>query len=79
MPTTPAVTPVTVPVPGLTVATEGLLLDQVPPLVPSLTKITDPEQTIEGPVIGAGKGFIDIVTEPMLKEQKVPELVAITE
>lgn len=49
---TPAVTPVTTPVNDPTVATPGVPLVQVPPLVASVNTITAPAHTELGPVIG---------------------------
>jgi hypothetical protein len=44
-------TPVTIPVDAPTVADDGLLLLQVPPVVPSERVIDWPLQTLPGPVI----------------------------
>ena len=53
----PADTPVTFPVAEPTVATDVLLLLQVPPLVTSDSGIEKPTQTTAGPVIAAGIGL----------------------
>lgn len=52
----PALIPLTTPVLELMVATEGVLLFQVPPPA-SLSVIVEPTQTFEGPDIGLGKGL----------------------
>lgn len=54
---TPAPTPVTTPVDEPMVATEVLLLLQVPPGVTSARVMVEPAQTAEGPVIVAGNGL----------------------
>ena len=52
----PAVTPLTTPVAEPTVATEGLLLDQVPPIVELASVVVAPVQIEAVPVMA--------VTEP---------------
>ena len=54
---TPAATPVTTPVPLLTVANDVLLLLQVPSGVASLSAVVKPAHTLVVPVIAAGSGF----------------------
>ena len=63
----PAATPVTTPVPELTVATAVLLLLQVPPLLPLLVNVVvEPTQTVVAPLIvpafAAAFTVIDLVT-----------------
>ena len=53
----PGIMPVTAPVFTSTVATEVLLLVQVPPGVPSLSGETEPRQTFVFPAIAVGKPF----------------------
>lgn len=57
--TTPgtADTVVVAPGPGITVATEVLLLLHVPPGVPLLSVALSPEHNVVVPEIGVGKGF----------------------
>lgn len=68
---TPAPTPVTTPdVPIL--ATNELLLDQVPPVVASLKVVVAPVHTLSVPVIGLSNGSgltvaILVVKHPVLK------------
>lgn len=50
----PGAFPVTTPVKGSMVATEGFPLVHVPPVVELNSVIVDPAQTEDGPVIGAG-------------------------
>lgn len=52
----PAVTPVMVPL-VLIVATDGVLLLQVPPVVVLLTVVVCPTHTCSVPAIAAGSGF----------------------
>ena len=48
----PAESPVTIPLAGLTDATEGLLLLQVPPTLPSLVSVVDnPAHTVVTPLM----------------------------
>jgi hypothetical protein len=54
---TPGGTPVTIPVPGVTVAALVLLLLHTPPGVASLRLMEEPVHTDVGPVIAAGKGL----------------------
>ena len=54
---TPADTPVTTPVDGPTVASEVLLLLQVPPDVASVRVIVEPGHTAATPPIAAGVGL----------------------
>jgi hypothetical protein len=53
----PDATPVTVPVEEPIVASEALLLLQVPPDEPSLNVVVAPAQTIPVPVIDDGSGL----------------------
>jgi hypothetical protein len=53
----PEATPPTIPVPDPTVATDVLLLIQVPPDETSLNDIFDPTHTAVGPVMADGIGF----------------------
>jgi hypothetical protein len=55
----PVATPETIPEPLPTVATDVLLLVQLPPAMASLNVIVDPAQTVAGPavVMGAGAEF----------------------
>ena len=55
--TVPALTPVTEPVTEPTVATDVLLLVQVPPGVGAVNEIEDATQTFVVPVIGSGNGL----------------------
>ena len=67
----PAVTPLTMPVEGLTLAIEVLLLDHVPPVAPSVKVVEAPEQTVAAPdtVPAAGAGFTVIeVVEKVLPQ-----------
>lgn len=57
MKTVPAVTPVTTPVAGSTVPTEGLLLLHAPVPVLLVTVIWEASHTAVGPPITAGSGF----------------------
>jgi len=54
-------TPVTNPDPKTTVATEVLLLLQVPPVVPSVNAVVSPEHTLSVPPIATGSGLTDTV------------------
>ena len=55
----------------------GLLLHE-PPLVVSAKVVVSPAQTTAVPVIGAGSGLIEMVTEPVIIEvQPVIGLVAV--
>jgi hypothetical protein len=77
--TTPAVMPVTIPVPLPIVATEVLSLVHVPPLVVSLKVIVNPSHTFEGPVIDAGNGFTTTTAlSAILLKQPLVALVADT-
>jgi len=53
----PPATPVTTPVPETTVATVVVLLDHVPPVVPSVNVIVDPAQKGDEAEIPAGAKF----------------------
>ena len=53
----PANTPVTIPVEEPIVATVGVLLLHVPPVVASLNVVVEPSQTVNVPVIPAGDGL----------------------
>lgn len=57
---TPAVLPVTTPVPATTDATVALLEDHVPPLVKLLNVVVSPVQTVNVPVIVDGFAFMVI-------------------
>ena len=50
----PALTPVMIPEPGSTVATEGTPLLQVPPNVTSANTVLDPAHALSTPTIVAG-------------------------
>ena len=66
----PATTPVTIPdVP--TVAIDPVALVHIPPKVASVNGIVVPGQTVEGPPMIAGNGFIEAVTE---REQPVVDV-----
>ena len=52
MVTTPVVTPVTIPVAPVIVATAGLLLDHAPPILALVYVVVWPTQAFAGPVIG---------------------------
>ena len=54
----PAVRPVTTP-PLVIVASDVLLLVQLPPDVPSLSNVEEPTQTFIVPVIAAGRGLTE--------------------
>ena len=58
----PPATPVTIPEPDATVATEGLVLVHVPPVSTSVSVMVDPAQTGELPVI-AGVDVFTVTTE----------------
>ena len=64
----PGDTPVTTPVPDTTVATEGLLLLHVPPLVPSVKVVVAGVQIFEAPLIDAGAAFTVTVAEVVQPE-----------
>jgi hypothetical protein len=53
---TPVAMPVTTPVEEPTVATDELLLVQLPPATDSVSEILEPAQTVEGPDIAVGTG-----------------------
>ena len=73
----PILTPVTTP-DVLIVATEGLLLVQVPPAAVSVSVTVDPTQTPLAPVTGPGEGNILSVTRPdILSTQPVVVLVPV--
>ena len=72
----PGVIPVRKPVKGPIVATEGLLLVHVPPVMPSLSVMLAPLHTESGPAIGSGTGFTVTVTVPDFVHPK--EVVAVT-
>lgn len=62
----PAATPVTRPEPDTTVATAVLPLLQVPPGVPSASRVVLPAQTVVRPVIMKGSGFT-VITLVMIQ------------
>ena len=68
----PVVTPVTSPEDEPTVATDGVLLVQVPPNVASVSVVVAVPQIINVPAIGAGNGLIVIVC---VAEQPTPAVV----
>lgn len=53
--------PVTIPVARPTDAMVVELLVHVPPVIPSVSKVVEPEQTLAAPDITEGEGFIVIV------------------
>ena len=57
----PAETPVTTPVAGLTVATEGLLLDHTAPGVAAVNVVVAPAQMLDAPVTVIGVAVIFLV------------------
>lgn len=61
----PAKTPVTTPLSAFIVATAGVPLLQVPPVVAELSVTVEPAHTLKVPVISAGKAFTTIVTLPV--------------
>jgi hypothetical protein len=71
----PTVSPVTMPVNKLTVATVVLLLLHVPPAVASLNIVVSPKHTFVLPVIGAGNGFT--VTVVVMKQPNVYVIVVV--
>ena len=66
--TVPTETPVTTPV-ELTVATEGLLLLQVPPGVLSDSAMVEPTQTPEAPVIGDIEVLPPVTVKVIVRKQ----------
>ena len=66
----PEVTPVTTPVAEPIVAL-ALLIDQLPPVVPSLKVVVEPTQTLVVPVIEDGRALM-VITEVM--KQPVPKV-----
>ena len=56
----PAATPVTIPVDMPIVATAGLLLDHIPPVVASVCTTVDPTHTVDDPLMEAGAGLTEI-------------------
>ena len=70
----PAATPVTTPVDAFTVATDGVRLLQLPPLVPLLVKVAvDPTQTVAAPLtVPAMAAGFTVIT---LFELNVPQLL----
>jgi hypothetical protein len=58
---TPGATPVTTPLPGVTVAIPVKVLVHMPPVVTSESGIVMPTHTEVGPVIGAGAGSTAMV------------------
>ncbi len=76
----PPATPETMPVPDPTVATEEVLVVQVPP-PPSVNAVVKPAQTVMVPVIAEGKGLTVttvIVVHPVPKVYVIPEVPAAT-
>ena len=70
----PAATPVTAPVAAFTVATDGVRLLQVPPLLPLLEYVVaDPVQTVVAPLIApaTGRGLTVISADAI----EVPQLL----
>jgi hypothetical protein len=70
----PAAIPVTAPVTAFTVATDGVRLFQVPPLLPLLVNVVaDPAQTVVGPLIVPefGRGLTVIAAD----EIEVPQVL----
>src|ERR1017187_412534 len=70
----PAATPVTAPVAAFTVATDGVRLFQVPPLVPLLVNVVaDPVQTVRAPLIvpATGSGLTVIAADAI----EVPQVL----
>jgi hypothetical protein len=57
----PAIMPVRMPAEDPIVATNVLLLLQVPPVIPSVRLMVAPEHTVEGPIIAVGAGVTAIV------------------
>ena len=75
----PVATPVTIPLADPIVATPGVLLDQRPPPVASVSVIVAPTHNADGPTIGAGNGLTVIVALPVIiLVQPVIELEATT-
>jgi hypothetical protein len=72
----PAATPVTTPE-ALTVATDVLEEDQVPPLVASASAVVDPTQTDVVPVILATVGRALTVTVAVETEEQPEALVTV--
>lgn len=66
----PPLTPVTMPVDGSTVATEVLLLFQVPPVVLLLSVVVAPGQTVVVPLIGAV-----LITVMYVELKPIPQLL----
>jgi hypothetical protein len=65
----PEETPSTEPSEGLTIATEGLLLDHVPPVVPSERVVDAPVHTVAVPIIVDGSGLTvttTVLLQPLL-------------
>lgn len=62
---TPRATPVTTPVADPTVASDGMLLLQVPPAVALVIGVVAPVQAFEEPTIAAGGGFtvIEVIAD----------------
>lgn len=73
MVTTPAATPVTVPVAAFTVALAVLLLLHVPPVVASASVMDEPGHTEVGPVIAATD--VPALMVSALVATAVPQLV----
>jgi len=65
----PDKTPVTTPVPLATVATVVVVLDHVPPVVPSVNVIVEPTQNDDDAEIVAGNAF---TVTTVVAEQPVP-------
>ncbi len=66
--TTPAETPVAIPVPPAIVATDVLLLVQAPPALALLKNVDEPTQTLAAPAIVAGSEFtvnVIVDTQPV--------------
>jgi hypothetical protein len=74
----PAETPVTTPVPAITVATEGVALLHVPPAVALLKVVVVPEHRVVVPVIRTGFGFTVTVIVNGAPTQPPPVEVGVT-
>jgi hypothetical protein len=77
MTVTPPVTPVTMPVDEPTPAMPEMLERHVPPPVISESVVVSPEQTIEAPVIAAGKGFIVTVVAVLQPVGSIYDMIAV--
>ena len=72
----PPATPYTVPVDALTVATEALLLVQVPPEAVLANTVVLPGHTVAVPVMAAGVA-LTVTTVPTAPQEVVYEMVAV--